>query len=85
MNNIQQLVFEKMKTLSIPHQESVLYFIEELLAPNSIKSDEQIEELLIEGIDSLDRGEGIEATDEWWEQERDRLINNASNLLTKSN
>jgi len=29
---------------------------------------------LTEGLDSLDRGEGIEATDDWWEAERQNLI-----------
>lgn len=29
---------------------------------------------LEEGLDSLDRQEGIEATEEWWDQERQALI-----------
>jgi len=35
---------------------------------------ETLDSLLLEGIDSLDRQEGIEATDDWWEQERNDLI-----------
>ena len=83
MNNIQELVIDKVKALSLNQQKTVLYFIDRILSPNVINSDRELENLLIEGVDSLDRGEGIEATDEWWEQERDRLINNSSNLLKK--
>ncbi|MDX2254651.1 MAG: hypothetical protein NW214_03960 [Pseudanabaenaceae cyanobacterium bins.39] len=83
MNNIQELVIDKVKTLSINQQKSVLYFIDHILSPNVINSDQELEKLLIEGVDSLERGEGIVATDDWWEQERDRLINNSSNLLAK--
>ena len=83
MNNIQELVIDKVKALSINQQKSVLYFIDRILSPNVINSDRELEKLLIEGVDSLERGEGIVATDNWWEQERDRLINNSSNLLTK--
>jgi hypothetical protein len=83
MNNIQELVIDKVKALSINQQKSVLNFIDRILSPNIINSDQELEKLLIEGVDSLDRGEGIEATDEWWEQERNLLMNNSSNLLTK--
>ena len=83
MNNIQELVIDKVKALSLNQQKTVLYFIDRILSPNVINSDRELENLLIEGVDSLDRGEGIEATDDWWEQERDRLINNSSNLLKK--
>jgi hypothetical protein len=83
MNNIQELVIDKVKALSLNQQKSVLYFIDHILSPNIINSDQELEALLIEGIDSLERGEGIVATDDWWEQERDRLINNSSNLLAK--
>ncbi|WP_035985137.1 type II toxin-antitoxin system ParD family antitoxin [Leptolyngbya sp. KIOST-1] len=38
------------------------------------QAKESLDSLLIEGLDSLDRGEGIEATDNWWEQERLDLI-----------
>jgi hypothetical protein len=73
MTNIQQLVLVKMQALSLDQQESVLHFIEQLSTPSVIQSDEQLEELLLEGLDSLERGEGIEATDEWWEKEREQL------------
>ena len=85
MNNIQELVIDKVKALSLNQQKTVLYFIDRILSPNIINSDQELEKLLIEGVDSLDRGEGIEATDEWWEQERNLLMNNSSNLLTKQN
>jgi len=83
MNNIQELVIDKVKALSINQQKSVLNFIDRILSPNIINSDQELENLLIEGIDSLERGEGIVTTEDWWEQERDRLINNSSNLLAK--
>jgi hypothetical protein len=41
------------------------------------QSKQQIEEQLLEGLDSLERGEGIEATEEWWEQERNFLLTSA--------
>ncbi|MFQ4140498.1 type II toxin-antitoxin system ParD family antitoxin [Nodosilinea sp. PGN35] len=37
------------------------------------QAKETLDDLLIEGLDSLDRQEGIEATDDWWEQERQDL------------
>ena len=74
MNNIQELVIDKVKALSLNQQKSVLYFIDRILSPNVINSDQELEKLLIEGVDSLERGEGIFATDDWWEQERDRLL-----------
>jgi hypothetical protein len=39
-----------------------------------LKSLGHLENLLQEGLDSADQGEGIEATDAWWESERARLI-----------
>jgi antitoxin ParD1/3/4 len=36
-----------------------------------VVQQERIESLLLEGLDS---GEPIEATDDWWEQKRDRLV-----------
>jgi hypothetical protein len=82
MNHIQQIVLDKLKTLSIPQQESVLKFIEKLLSPHIVESDQQLEELLIEGVESIDRGEGIEATDEWWDRERDRLASSSESLTS---
>ena len=38
------------------------------------QAKETLDDLLLEGLDSLDRREGIEATDDWWEQERQDLI-----------
>lgn len=70
MTNIQQLVLVKMQALSTDQQQSVLQFIEEISSPSNM----QLEEQLLEGLDSLERGEGIEATEEWWEQERNFLL-----------
>lgn len=83
MNNIQELVIDKVKALSLNQQKTVLYFINRILSPNVINSDQELEKLLIEGVDSLERGEGIVATDDWWDQERDRLINSSLNFLAK--
>jgi hypothetical protein len=77
MPDIQQLVLAKMQSLSLAQQESVLHFIEQLSPPDVIQSKEQLEELLLDGLDSLGRGEGIEATDEWWEQERSAFTRSA--------
>jgi antitoxin ParD1/3/4 len=38
------------------------------------QAKETLDDLLTEGLDSLERQEGIEATDDWWEQERKNLI-----------
>ncbi|WOD39473.1 hypothetical protein [Nodosilinea sp. E11] len=40
------------------------------------QAKESLDILLIDGLDSLDRGEGSEATDDWWEQEQFDLIKN---------
>ena len=39
MNNIQKLVFDKVKALSLNQQKSVLNFIDSILSPNVINSD----------------------------------------------
>jgi hypothetical protein len=40
MNNIQELVIDKVKALSLNQQKSVLYFIDRILSPNVINSDQ---------------------------------------------
>jgi hypothetical protein len=70
MTNIQQFVLIKMQSLSTAQQQSVLQFVQEISNP---QSERQLEEHLLQGLDSLERGEGIEATEEWWEQERSYL------------
>ena len=45
-----------------------------LLDQQRRQAKEAPDSLLIEGLDSLDRREGREATDNWWEQERLDLI-----------
>jgi hypothetical protein len=49
---------------------------EDLGAPEHLKvrSQEHLEELLNVGLDSLEKGYGIEVTDEWFDQERQKLI-----------
>jgi antitoxin ParD1/3/4 len=37
--------------------------------PRRNQAKETLDDLLMEGLDSLDRQEGIEATDDWWDQE----------------
>jgi hypothetical protein len=74
VTNIQQLVLIKMQSLSTEQQQSILQFVEEISNP---QSEGQLEEQLLQGLDSLERGEGIEATEEWWEQERNFLLTSA--------
>ncbi|NMF83774.1 type II toxin-antitoxin system ParD family antitoxin [Nodosilinea sp. P-1105] len=50
-----------------------------LLDQQRRQAKESLDSLLITGLDSLDQGEGIEATDNWWEQERQDLIENRQN------
>lgn len=38
------------------------------------QAQESLDSLLLDGLDSLDRGEGTEATYDWWEQEQLDLI-----------
>jgi hypothetical protein len=45
-----------------------------LLDQQRRQAKEAPDSLLIEGLDSLDRREGREATDNWWAQERLDLI-----------
>ncbi|MBW4563357.1 MAG: YoaH family protein [Mojavia pulchra JT2-VF2] len=48
------------------------YLLELINQDQQRQAKENIEELLIEGLES---GEAIEVTDEWWEQKRIRLMN----------
>ena len=74
MTNIQQLVLIKMQSLSTDQQQNVLQFVQKISNP---QSERQLEEQILEVLDSLERGEGIEATDEWWEQKRNFLLTSA--------
>jgi antitoxin ParD1/3/4 len=49
------------------------YFLALIQHEQQHRAQEQLDSLLLEGLESLEHGDGIEATDEWWEQERDRL------------
>lgn len=51
------------------------YFLALVLFDQRLRqTKESLDSLLIDGLDNLDRGEGSEATDDWWEQERLDLI-----------
>jgi antitoxin ParD1/3/4 len=49
------------------------YFLALIQHEQQFRAQEQLDSLLLEGLESLEQGNSIEATDEWWEQERDRL------------
>jgi hypothetical protein len=86
----EELLLEQWRYLPTQEQAAVINFAEFLRhktspkfhedfdygAPEHLKvrSIEHLNELLQEGLDSLDRGEGIEATEDWWEQERAQLL-----------
>ncbi len=89
----EELLLECWRSLAQQEQDQVLQFTQHLQAQHNvelmdrdlgapehlkIRSAEHLNELLQEGLDSLERGEGIEATEEWWEQERARLIARSS-------
>lgn len=84
MSNEEQLL-EYWRKLPSEAQHQVLKFTRLLQTNNNpegfgapdhltIRSREHLDQLLQEGLESLDRGEGIELTDQWWEQERQNLI-----------
>ncbi len=51
------------------------YFLALVLLDQRLqKTQDSLDSLLAEGLESLDRGEGIEATEAWWDQERNDLI-----------
>jgi hypothetical protein len=86
----EELLLEQWRYLPTQEQTAVINFAEFLRHKKSIEVQEDIDygapehlkvrsiehlnQLLQEGIDSLDRGEGIEATDDWWEKEREQLL-----------
>jgi antitoxin ParD1/3/4 len=49
------------------------YFLALIQHEQQYRAQEQLDSLLLAGLESLERGDGIEATDEWWDTERDRL------------
>lgn len=49
------------------------YFLALIQHEQQYRAQEQLDSLLLEGLESLERGDGIEVTDEWWDTERDRL------------
>ena len=86
----EELLLEQWRYLPTQERAAVINFVEFLRYKKSAEVQEDIDysgpehlkmrsidhlsELLQEGLDSLDRGEGIKATDDWWEQERTQLL-----------
>ena len=86
----EELLLAQWRDLPIQEQIAVINFAEFLRHKSRVASQEDIDyggpehlkvrsldhlnELLQEGLSSLDRGEGIEATDDWWEKERAQLL-----------
>ena len=86
----EELLLEQWRYLPTHEQTSVINFIEFLRYRKSgevqedvdydgpehlkVRSIDHLNELLQEGLDSLDREEGIKATDDWREQERTQLL-----------
>jgi hypothetical protein len=86
----EELLLEQWRDLPTQEQTAVINFAEFLRHKTSpkiqeefdyggpehlkVRSIDHLNELLQEGLDSLDRGEGIEATEDWWEQERAQLL-----------
>jgi hypothetical protein len=76
----EELLLEYWHELGVEAQDRLLQVARSLQpdtggAPEHLKiqSKEQLDQLLLQGIESLDRGEGIEVTDAWWEQKRQEL------------
>ena len=77
----EEKLLEYWRELSSEEQDRVLKFTQSLQSnrhavaePLIVRSQEQLEELLLEGTSSLDQNGGAEATEEWWEQKRQNLI-----------
>jgi hypothetical protein len=82
----EELLLDRWRGLPIQAQEKVLEFAQFLQEKQSedndfgapehlrVRSAEQLDQMLQAGLASLDRGQGIELTDAWWETERERLI-----------
>ncbi|NJM47238.1 MAG: hypothetical protein HC860_14675 [Alkalinema sp. RU_4_3] len=74
----EELLLEYWHELGSEAQDQLLQVAQSLQpdadhgAPDHLKvrSKAQLDQLLLQGIESLDRGEGIELTDEWWDQKR---------------
>lgn len=77
----EEKLLEYWRELSLEEQDLVLKFTQSLqanrrtmLEPLTVRSQEQLEELLLQGLNSLDEGNAIEVTNDWWEQKRQSLI-----------
>ena len=67
MNKIQETVLSRMQDLPTSAQEVVLWFVEQLQQSHVPSSKELLDAMLIAGLES---GDAIEATDEWWAEQR---------------
>ena len=59
------------------------YLRELLRLDRKRKSEERLESLLLEGLESLEAGKGIEITPEFWEKKRQDLIRRHNERTTK--
>ena len=89
----EELLLTYWHKLSAHEQDDLLELARSLIAANpvdrdqdfgapeqlQVRSQQQLEMLIQEGLSSLEQGQGIAATDEWWEQERQRLLMRALN------
>jgi hypothetical protein len=89
MMSQEELLLMSWRSLSPTEQAQVLQFTQSLQSKHTqdiaLDSDfgapehleirsSHLNEMLQEGLESLDQGKGIEVGDEWWEQERARLL-----------
>jgi antitoxin ParD1/3/4 len=79
MASIQILITETLKTYIEERAAQSGRLIEEYLLAlveqdQKRHAQEKLDALLLQGLESLEQGEGIHTTDEWWNQERDRLV-----------
>lgn len=69
-DQLQSFVEEQAKALGYDSTNEYVYQLI-MREQERVAQQEQIESLLLEGLDS---GDPIEATDDWWEQKRARLV-----------
>lgn len=69
-DQIQSFVEEQAKALGYDSTNEYVYQLI-MREQERVSQQERIESLLLEGLNS---GDAIEATDDWWEQKRARLV-----------
>lgn len=50
------------------------YFLKLVQRDQQLSAQAKLDGLLQEGLDALQRGDSIQVTDEWWDQQRVRLV-----------